>query len=278
MDPLSALTGLAGLLDVTTRSSVALHRLYKGFKYGPDVILALSNEFTDLSLNKAEDVLTRLDALSRKLSAQKQSGQRVRWIWYQSKAAALKDELREVRRRIHELLVAQNITITADIHLRLRNISLSVINGSEGVAETEGSGAVANENKDKVAESEVSEDALESPPSADSEAIQPVLEMAHRISTLEECLTATLVQRSILDRPRSKKSVTGLPATPSDAFCQTDAVYFTLGPVQRSCSSNTCRCQCHQPTQPDLSWDFANCHEANLGSSVRGIQWLPCWP
>ena len=106
----------------------------------PSLILALANEISDLGLvldhvrqasdglkqlkteesvrfidslggqlNRAEDLLGRLDSISQRLLKQKRSGQRVRWMYYQSKAASLKGEVREVRRRINELITTHNL-------------------------------------------------------------------------------------------------------------------------------------------------------------------------
>ncbi|KAK0701888.1 hypothetical protein B0T26DRAFT_681989 [Lasiosphaeria miniovina] len=151
-DPLSIVTGVGGLLSLTGRTSSPLHKLYRGLKNGPELIIVLSNEVYDLSLvldrvasakdtlerldpvenavfitalstqlEKAKDVLVKLSGLATVLAKRKRSTQRVKWTLHESKAAALKDEVRNVRVRINE------ITMSARIELELRTVSTNVL-------------------------------------------------------------------------------------------------------------------------------------------------------
>ena len=138
-DPLSILAGVGSLINATTRISTGLQKLHGGLKNGPDLIIALSNEISDLTLvldqthcaqdalgrfnpddsasfvvalklqlDRAQDLLSKLDSLSKALLKRKRSVQRVKWVLHDSKAAALKSEVREARLRIHEILTAHH--------------------------------------------------------------------------------------------------------------------------------------------------------------------------
>lgn len=143
MDPLSSLASIAGILSVASRTSTSLHDLYDGLKNGPELILALSNEIADLSITldrvlgardmiqqldsvadqsfatqleaqveKARYVVTELDTLCQTLSEKKRSSQRVAWLLHQGKAAVMKEQVREVRLRINDMLVAHNMLVS----------------------------------------------------------------------------------------------------------------------------------------------------------------------
>lgn len=140
-EPISLVASVAGLLDVSLRSSKALHSLQSQLKNAPNLIRALSNEVEDLKavlarvedtakaskasaqhtpsitatiidleaqLLKAKAILADLDTLTKKLAAEKPTLKRIKWCLKQSRASELQTDLKEVRTKINELLVAHN--------------------------------------------------------------------------------------------------------------------------------------------------------------------------
>ncbi|KAK5659560.1 hypothetical protein OQA88_762 [Cercophora sp. LCS_1] len=342
VDPLTAITAITQLLDISARTSSGLHHLYRSFKNGPDIILALSNEVADLSLvldsihgakrslmrlkgsehrrfvdtltsqlAQAEETLAKIDSITRKLLRQGRSAQRVRWILYQSKAALLKDEMREVRRRINELMTAENITISTSIHLQLRDIYIRV---HDGLCQAVPTASQAPDPVPEAADPETAREGLENgtlplyqdmtektlsdtptiacekatheeeqPPRVkDGELENTNLEMQHRISTLEGAVTALLVESSAMNQryathtTRHRKQITGSkpPAIPSESFGGTDAIYFSVMPSHARCAED-CPCRCHQPTPPDVSWTMPSAMRSIAGLLFIGYSGLP---
>ncbi|RSL45995.1 hypothetical protein CEP53_010521 [Fusarium sp. AF-6] len=140
-EPISLIASVAGLLDVSLRSSKALHSLQSQLRNAPNLIQALSNEVEDLKavlarvedttkaskssgqhvpaitatmvdleaqLRKAKVTLSNLDTLTKNLAAEKPTLKRVKWCLKQSRASELQSELKEVRTKINKLLVAHN--------------------------------------------------------------------------------------------------------------------------------------------------------------------------
>lgn len=140
-EPISLIASVAGLLDVSLRSSKALHSLQSQLKNAPNLIRALSNEVEDLKvvlarvedtakaskaggqhdpsiavtiidieaqLVKAKAILADLDTLTKKLAAEKPTLKRIKWCLKQSRASELQNALKEIRTKINELLVAHN--------------------------------------------------------------------------------------------------------------------------------------------------------------------------
>jgi hypothetical protein len=133
------LASASSLLDITIRASSAFHKIYKELKDGPALILALSNETADLTivlnqvgrakktlerldphenaavvtalgarLGRAKEILENLDTFATDLLRQKRSTQRIQWCLKKGKATTLKDDVREVRMKLNELLTAHN--------------------------------------------------------------------------------------------------------------------------------------------------------------------------
>lgn len=139
MDPFSAFSSAISVLDIAIRASKALYGLYTELVGAPELILALSNETADISvvlgrvgearktldrldtlqnatflaaldghIFTAKVILSRLDILATELRSQTGSIKRVKWCLRKNKANGLKDELRAVRQRINEILVAHS--------------------------------------------------------------------------------------------------------------------------------------------------------------------------
>lgn len=139
-DPFSILAGAAGLADVAIKTSLKLCSLVSEFKNAPALILALSNEITELSivlervgesrkaveslgdwqhdasflndldgqLNNARTILGDLGALAATLSSGNSPAERFRWLRKKKHAAQLQGRLKAARKRINELLVSHN--------------------------------------------------------------------------------------------------------------------------------------------------------------------------
>lgn len=134
-DPFSVFSAAAGVLDIALRATKALHGLCSELREAPALILALSNETADVSvvlgrvdearanlarlerdkmffvaldchLTTARAVILRLEALISALQVRSGSIKRIKWCLRKNKASALKDDLRDVRQRINEILTA----------------------------------------------------------------------------------------------------------------------------------------------------------------------------
>ncbi|RMJ18629.1 hypothetical protein CDV36_001718 [Fusarium kuroshium] len=163
-EPISLIASVAGLLDVSLRSSKALHSLQSQLRNAPNLIQALSNEVEDLKavlarvedttkaskssgqhvpaitatmvdleaqLRKAKVTLSDLETLTKNLAAEKPTLKRVKWCLKQSRASELQSELKEVRTKINELLVAHNrqviqFCISNRIYLEVCDIRLQM--------------------------------------------------------------------------------------------------------------------------------------------------------
>ncbi|KAN0112343.1 hypothetical protein V8E51_005294 [Hyaloscypha variabilis] len=160
MDPFSIFVSAGSLLDMAVRASGALILLYREMKNAPDLILALSNEIADITLvldrvydarltlvtrrrhdsNSSSKYLTILDShlatariilgkleqLSTGLHERKRLGKSIRWCLIKPQAEELKHELKNIRARIREVLIAYNSSTTAlmndDIHDIRKNL------------------------------------------------------------------------------------------------------------------------------------------------------------
>ncbi|KAI0424611.1 ankyrin repeat-containing domain protein [Xylaria sp. FL1042] len=159
-EPFSILSATAGLADVSVRTSLKLRSLISEFKNAPALILALSNELTEISvvferinksrqvcfldclgrqLNDARTILTDLEALTAVLSPGKPANKGFRWLRQKKHAAKLKSRLKEVRERINELLVAHIPSLESRIKLELHEVRV-------GIQQAQASAQVAVQN------------------------------------------------------------------------------------------------------------------------------------
>ncbi|KAI0506307.1 hypothetical protein F5B22DRAFT_624390 [Xylaria bambusicola] len=181
-DPFSILAGAAGLADVSVRTSLKLRSLISEFKNAPELILALSNETTEISvvlervnesrqaverlgdlqhdtgfldclgreLNDARTILTDLEALAAMLSPGKPANKRFRWLRQKKHAVKLKGRLKEVRERINELLVAHIPSLESRIKLELHDVRV-------GIQQVQASAQVAVQNANSNSQATSSE-------------------------------------------------------------------------------------------------------------------------
>lgn len=139
-DPFSAFSAALSVLDVTGRTSAKLVDLVCNWKDAPALIVALSNETEDLKvvmdrirdagqtvqdrnmkndtdftfalgaqLQKARDHLGELETLVDDLKRGNSIVERGKWLLKKSIAAEIQTQLRDVRLRINELLLAHNV-------------------------------------------------------------------------------------------------------------------------------------------------------------------------
>ncbi|KAI0439742.1 hypothetical protein F4803DRAFT_27368 [Xylaria telfairii] len=162
-DPFSILAGAAGLADVAIKTSLKLCSLVSEFKTAPALILALSNEITEISivlervdesrkaveslgdwqhdagflndlngqLNNARTILGDLGALAAILSLGNSPAERFRWLRKKKHAAQLKGRLKAARERINELLVAHNPSLDCRIKLELHEVRIGTEQAQE---------------------------------------------------------------------------------------------------------------------------------------------------
>ena len=139
-DPFSIAAAAVGLFDVAARTSVTLRRVCKDIKNAPALLAALSNEVVDLGvilntiietrdqmgstsatssetfisaidtqLEHGRTILNKMTALVDELTEKNPTLKRVQFAMKKNQAAKLKDSLREVRMKLHDILVAHNV-------------------------------------------------------------------------------------------------------------------------------------------------------------------------
>lgn len=145
-DPFSIFSSALSLTDIATRTSASLISISRELKNAPGLILALSNEVTDISLvlervrdtrqvsnglsllghnqhteylaaldnqlNKARFLLKKLEDISTDLASEKKPQKRIKWILKRSNAEALKNQLIAARTKINEILSAYNAYVS----------------------------------------------------------------------------------------------------------------------------------------------------------------------
>ncbi|KAL8386874.1 hypothetical protein RB595_010324 [Gaeumannomyces hyphopodioides] len=169
-DPLS-IAGLAiGALQASAQTSSALLDLYSSLKNAPYLIAALSSEVSDtrtvlLGVQEAIDALSKLpapqaaevlqslrrlvgdaktrladlDALVRKLEAEKGSAKRIKLVLQKSDAASLGAQLREARTKINDVLASSTSASASRMQLEIASIKVLVPQGhSETQAKVDG--------------------------------------------------------------------------------------------------------------------------------------------
>jgi hypothetical protein len=139
MDPLSLTASLIAIIGLTTTAAKTMHRLIVSMRQAPDVVLALSNELSDLALVllevkhvedssslpqesrerlalllsrtqlKVEEVETLASRLSEASSASLLSFTRLTWREGRAKAGALQKDLRLARSNIAAILAANSM-------------------------------------------------------------------------------------------------------------------------------------------------------------------------
>jgi hypothetical protein len=142
MDPLSIIVSVATLLDVGMRVSREMNSVIKTWKTATPTIFALHNEISDLNvvldhmshtwqtirantsgtkydrnflaafednLTQAEHLLQKTESFVLELKSLSSLKMKYKWLRKNSVAEELKDQLREVRVRLGELLAAYSV-------------------------------------------------------------------------------------------------------------------------------------------------------------------------
>ncbi|KAK3319029.1 ankyrin repeat-containing domain protein [Apodospora peruviana] len=254
-DPVSMLTGVGGLLALTVRTSSSLHKIYGKLKNGPLLIIALSNEIADLSLvldrvNSAKETLERLDPAENAAFITALDGQldKARGTLQETEATALKDEVRDVRHRINDILIAHNSAISARIELELRTVSKNVLDNrtlalAQGGAFSHISTQLSTvlETTNRHRQETVSELGY-----ICREALQANAEVSQRLSAIETVMMALLTAQSTTITPnegRSRPRITG--ADFENTAVRTDTIFFGLCLTQAARCPPSCPCRCH---------------------------------
>jgi hypothetical protein len=140
MDPLSVVASVASLLEIGMRVSKELNGVIHTWKTAAPSIIALYNEITDLNvvldhtrsaqetvqakgakydaafleamndnLRQCEKVMVELDTLVVELRSMGNLKMKYKWLRKNSVASEMQTQLRDIRVRINELLVAYNV-------------------------------------------------------------------------------------------------------------------------------------------------------------------------
>ncbi|KAK3080044.1 hypothetical protein LTS18_003269 [Coniosporium uncinatum] len=142
VEPFSIISAAAGLFDVSLRTSTTIHSICKDIKNAPALLAALSNEIVDLGvvlntivhakrteaekgggiveevgfaaavdaqLGRGRTILKDLTRMIDELNAKNTTIKRVQFALKKNRAAALKDQLRDVRGQLNDILMAHNV-------------------------------------------------------------------------------------------------------------------------------------------------------------------------
>ncbi|KAK4176608.1 ankyrin repeat-containing domain protein [Triangularia setosa] len=306
-DPLSIASGVASLLNVAGRTATCLYEFHQDLKHGPDLILALSNEVSDLilvldrinearetlqtlarrestpyvsvlgaQLDTAQEVLSKLESLSTALSGHKRSMQRIKWCLRQNKAAALKNEVREVRLRINEIMTAHNTQVLpiprVEVHEAHTNLKENLAATS---AQSDMLSQVLRELLSfRTAADQQVHDTQKELQCLRNDASQVANNFSHRFNAIEGAVAALLSQTHAVTAPgrKSHERFQTLPAV--DSMSQEAIVYFSVRPKQAKCHSG-CSCRCHFPSKPDVSWTIPSALQSITGLLFVGYSGSP---
>ncbi|RSM20305.1 hypothetical protein CDV31_000800 [Fusarium ambrosium] len=279
-EPISLIASVAGLLDVSLRSSKALHSLQSQLRNAPNLIQALSNEVEDLKavlarvedtkkaskssgqhvpaitaamvdleaqLRKAKVTLSDLDTLTKNLAAEKPTLKRVKWCLKQSRASELQSELKEVRTKINELLVAHNrqLHFEPDLPRTLQAFQAKTPDLSPDLslgchqAVLDQLSAILEETRASRMPTPMKEDTPQGPSVAQ---MNPAETKAH---------------------PYTGQSESAFPPGFMNSF-----FFITLGMMKSGCQSS-CQCRCHFP-RSSHSWGLPRALHAVIGSLFIG--------
>ncbi|RTE76990.1 hypothetical protein BHE90_008552 [Fusarium euwallaceae] len=320
-EPISLIASVAGLLDVSLRSSKALHSLQSQLRNAPNLIQALSNEVEDLKavlarvedttnasktsrqhvpvitattadleaqLQKAKAVLADLDILTNNLAAEKPTLKRIKWCLKQSRASELQSELKEVRTKINELLVAHNSCISNRIHLEVCDIRLETqknqhtivqkLEASSQATNTQLISAQQTINQSHAytvaALQTIQEKTRDIPPGWHQAVLDQLSAIreeakANRTPSVMEKRTAqgpSVAQENPAEakaHPYTGQSESAFPPGFMNSF-----FFITLGMMKSGCQSS-CQCRCHFP-RSSHSWGLPRALHAVIGSLFIG--------
>ncbi|UPL04194.1 hypothetical protein LCI18_015128 [Fusarium solani-melongenae] len=320
-EPISLIASVAGLLDVSLRSSKALHSLQSQLKNAPNLIRALSNEVEDIKavlvrvedtakaskaspqhatgiaatiidleaqLLKAKVILADLDTLTKKLAAEKPTLKRIKWCLKQSQASELQTDLKEVRTKINELLVAHNSCISSRILLEVCDVRLETQRHQNTVIQRLDASSHATSNQlistqqtiDQshaymVAAFQALQERTPDLPSGWHRAVLDQLSAIREETKANQTPTATkeiITQDPFVAQknPAETKAHphTGQKESAYPPGFMNSSFYFTLGMMKPGCQSN-CPCRCHFPRSRH-SWRLPRVLDAVIGSLFIG--------
>ncbi|RSL93854.1 hypothetical protein CEP52_012984 [Fusarium oligoseptatum] len=320
-EPISLIASVAGLLDVTLRSSKALHSLQSQLRNAPNLIQALSNEVEDLKavlarvedttnasktsrqhapvitattadleaqLQKAKAVLADLDILTNNLAAEKPTLKRIKWCLKQSRASELQSELKEVRTKINELLVAHNSCISTRIHLEVCDIRLETQKNQHTIvqkldASSQATNAQLISTQQTINQSHaytvaalqtIQEKTPDIPPGWHQAVLDQLSAIreeakANRTPSVMKKRTAqgpSVAQENPAEakaHPYTGQSELAFPPGFMNCF-----FFITLGMMKSGCQSS-CQCRCHLP-RSSHSWGLPRALHAVIGSLFIG--------
>ncbi|KAJ3463757.1 hypothetical protein MRS44_008543 [Fusarium solani] len=346
-EPISLIASVAGLLDVSLRSSKALHSLQSQLRNAPNLIRALSNEVEDLKavlarvedtakaskasgqhvpniaatvidleaqLLKAKVILADLETLTKKLAAEKPTLKRIKWCLKQSQASELQTDLKEVRTKINELLVAHNrqvvqfraavysmtnsrrSCISNRIHLEVCDVRLETQRHQSAVIQRLDASSQATSNQLISAQQTINQNhaymvaALQTlqtkTPDLPPGWHQTVLDQLSAIREETKANRTPAVMKGDTTQgpfvaqknPAETKThpVTGQSESAFPPGFMNSSFFITLGMMKSGCQSS-CPCRCHSP-RPSLSWRLPRVLDAFIGSLFIGYTNSPMAP
>ncbi|KAL2682397.1 hypothetical protein Neosp_006848 [[Neocosmospora] mangrovei] len=338
-EPISLIASVAGVLDVSFRSSKALHSWQSQLRNAPNLIRALSNEVEDLKavlarvedtakasktsgqhvpglpatvadleaqLQKAKVTLSDLDTLTKKLAAERPTMKKIKWCLKQSKASELQGDLKEIRTKINELLVAHNrqvvqlqaavyyVTnsqcsyVSNRIHLEVCDVRLETQKQQGTVVQKLGASSQATitqlvSTQQTITQSHaymvaafqaLQEKAPDLPPGwhqAVLDQLSAIREETKANRTPIAIKTMTEHRPSITqEKPAEIKahSFTGQRESAFPPGFINSSLFITLGMMKSGCQSS-CSCRCHFP-RSSHSWRFPRVFDAIIGSIFIG--------
>ncbi|GAB1318720.1 hypothetical protein MFIFM68171_08930 [Madurella fahalii] len=303
---ISLVSAVAGLLDITLRSSAALHELQSQLRNAPTLILALSNETQDLrailtllddsmkasdaiehktshgsavlaalktQLHSAETILVDLDHLTQKLSAEKPTMMRVKWCLKKSRASELQRRLKDVRVTINDLLLTHISSGSTRIQLELRGVRLeaqqnhaAVVQKLDVNSQATGSQLISVHNATNQSHA---------PLAAGLQALQASISLIGRQQAVLQDQPPPVGDNYVRTRGNSSKDNRGSSQLPNlSSIIFHSGIYIDLGLMGSRCPPN-CLCRCHAPTAHGLSWRLPPVLHRTLGSLFLGYTGFP---
>lgn len=321
------LSAAAGFLDVTFRASSGLHNLIIEYRNAPELILALSNEVSEArvvvervrdaqqtverlsdsqhdavfldnlkdQLAKARAIIADIECLANILSTGTSPGERFRWLRKKKDAARLKNRLQEATRRVNDLLIAQNPSLSGRIKLELHTVHVGMqkvhaeaqaaANRAEDNFRATSRQLVANQSAVAQTQAAIHSEmhfvrgamgihndqlsAIHDTLTAGSQALDRIDEDGvQRFEANQTMMAAILTELSLRNDAsamaatrRSGSRVQPVPYLQDPTY----AVFFSMRSRGSHCQDG-CLCLCHQPGGSDFSIRFPAMLRAAVGS------------
>ncbi|KAI5459667.1 ankyrin repeat-containing domain protein [Mariannaea sp. PMI_226] len=315
----------------------------------PDLIRALANEAQDISvvltrleetkelskdagfnaphhttlladletqLQQAKKILANIDNLGQALAGEPSTRKRVKWYLKRSRASELQKDLKKVRLRINELLVAHNSSLSKRIQLEVQEVRLDIRQNQSAIVQrmsadskttsdqlTSAQTTANHRHADLVAALQTLQVSISNLSSALQRPVsdQPSEFRSDDAAGTHQTVTAVdaeTVQRIIsmqrmlcdsLDQPKARKSRAATLAThvPTDnkpklslgisSALSNSALYVSLN-LRNSRCSRECPCRCHFSRFTGISLRFPQVFNAIIGSLFIGYTGYPVSP